>query len=39
MMPGEIDLLIGAQDTGHLLLDENRKQSLEESTARATLFG
>lgn len=37
--PGEIDLLLGANVTGHLLLDESRKGELDEPVGRLTPFG
>lgn len=38
-LPGKIDLLLSAQVTDHLLLDQSRKSSLHEPVARLSLFG
>lgn len=38
-MPGEIDLLLSAHVTGHLFLDESRKNSINEPVAPLTPFG
>ena len=37
--PGDVDLLIGANLSGHLLLDESRKGSIDEPVGRLTPFG